>query len=526
MTGKPLHNNSFVTFLFDADHPELSGGYNYATPCQDEFLKIITLVDQSKSLRAGVRHGDILLHNIASKLSRLTFHPAPSDPEVYTWFAGSHQQKTDKRALYTAINELKDDFSNTKTSINLNLLSQKLLTHNVYCFSLFPVDLTLAGLIDDKFMSFPPYIGLAELDGRSSLHIQLFAELPDCGFFSDGTMFRSLSIFDEKLDSFGSEGQSVIPIEYLPFIEYTEQAPKFPSRNDFPEQPEEKANKLQTVMQYNHSERIAKELLSTFSSANEILYKIEFTTQASDENYLKVPVEKLLNYALNMEHEQGKHKAFLFHHHLGIDSSQWRYLAYQLINESNHANILNITRTEYAIKYETIIEVVGLNGKKCAVKAAWKISENNAQLITAYPEKKPQEAPKENTTPLHLIINKGDDERCWKDLFEAAHNEGLKSAQECIPEPMPWVISFRESGGIESEGKCGYAYIILDGENDFAKWVLRHKCGNKARESNDIEIHAKSESQSIDRGKAYAVSFSQVLWLNGIDVKDIIYVLT
>ncbi|WP_144240317.1 hypothetical protein [Raoultella planticola] len=93
MTGKPLHNNSFVTFLFDADHPELSGGYNYATPCQDEFLKIITLVDQSKSLRAGVRHGDILLHNIASKLSRLTFHPIPSDPEVYTWFAGSHQKK-------------------------------------------------------------------------------------------------------------------------------------------------------------------------------------------------------------------------------------------------------------------------------------------------------------------------------------------------------------------------------------------------------------------------------------------------
>ncbi|KAJ96016.1 hypothetical protein [Raoultella planticola] len=164
--------------------------------------------------------------------------------------------------------------------------------------------------------------------------------------------------------------------------------------------------------------------------------------------------------------------------------------------------------------------------KKCAVKAAWKISENNAQLITAYPEKKPQEAPKENTTPLHLIINKGDGERCWKDIFEAAHNEGLKSAQECIPEPMPWVISSRESGGIESEGKCGYAYIILDGENDFAKWVLRHKCGNKTRESNDIEIHAKSESQSIDRGKAYAVSFSQVLWLNGIDVKDIIYVLT
>lgn len=526
MAMKSLGHDGFVTFLFDADHPELAKSYNYARPCQEEFLKIIASVDQSKSLRAGIRHGDVLIHNFASKPSKFIFYPRPSDPEVFSWIAGSHQDKTDKRVLYTAINELKDTFSSTKTSINLDKMWHKFLAHNIYCLSLYPVDIALASLIDDEFMSFLPYIGMAELDGSSHLHIQLFSELPDCGFFYDGIMFKALSIFDEKLDSFGSEVQSVIPIEYLSFNEYAEQAPKFPSRNDFPEQPEEKANKLQTVMQYNHSERIAKELLSTFSSANEILYKIEFTTQASDENYLKVPVEKLLNYALNMEHEQGKHKAFLFHHHLGIDFSQWRYLAYQLINESNHANILNVTRTEYAIKYETIIEVVGLNGKKCAVKAAWKISENNAQLITAYPEKKPQEAPKENTTPLHLIINKGDDERCWKDIFEAAHNEGLKFAQECIPEPMPWVISFHESGGIESEGKCGYAYIILDGENDFAKWVLRHKCGNKSRESSDIEIHAKSESQSIDRGKAYAVSFSQVLWLNGIDVKDIIYVLT
>ncbi|MCP6542054.1 hypothetical protein NL485_28840, partial [Klebsiella pneumoniae] len=81
----------------------------------------------------------------------------------------------------------------------------------------------------------------------------------------------------------------------------------------------------------------------------------------SDDDYLKVPVEKLLNYALNMEHEKGKHKAFLFYQHLGIDSSQWSYLAYQLINESNGARILNITRTKHDTKYETIVEVVGLN---------------------------------------------------------------------------------------------------------------------------------------------------------------------
>ncbi|EOT1738383.1 TPA: hypothetical protein RSS14_002824 [Klebsiella pneumoniae] len=526
MARKALGYDSFITFLFDADHPGLTKNYNYATPCQDEFLKIIASVDQSKSLHAGVRHGDVLIHNIASKPSKFIFHPRPSNPDISSWTAGSYQGKTDKRVLYTAINELKDHFSSTKTSINLELMWQKLLAHNIYSLSLYPVDLALASLIDDKFMSFSPYIGMAELDRYSYLHIRLFAELPDCGFFHHGTMFRALSIFDEKLDGFGSEGQSIIPIVYLPFIEYTEQAPSFPSRSNLSEQLEKLPNKLQTVMQDNHSERIAKELLSTFTSESETLFKIEFATQASDDDYLKVPVEKLINYALNMEHEKGKHKAFLFYQHLGIDSSQWRYLAYQLINESNGARILNITRTEHATKYETIVEVVGLNGNKCAVKAVWKISEGISQLITVYPEKKPQEAPKENTTPLHLIINEGDDENYWRNIFEAAHNEGVKSAQECIPEPMPWRSSFRESGGIESEGKCGYAYIILDGESDFAKWVLCNKYGNKIRGATDIEIHAKSGSQSIDREKAYAVSFSKILWLNGIDVRDITHVLT
>nr|VXZ85934.1 Uncharacterised protein [Klebsiella pneumoniae] len=186
---------------------------------------------------------------------------------------------------------------------------QKLLAHNIYSLSLYPVDLALASLIDDKFMSFSPYIGMAELDRYSYLHIRLLQNFRIV-VFSSWYNVQSSFYFDEKLDGFGSEGQSIIPIVYLPFIEYTEQAPSFPSRSNLSEQLEKLPNKLQTVMQDNHSERIAKELLSTFTSESETLFKIEFATQASDDDYLKVPVEKLLNYALNMEHEKESIKPF------------------------------------------------------------------------------------------------------------------------------------------------------------------------------------------------------------------------
>ena len=221
-----------------------------------------------------------------------------------------------------------------------------------------------------------------------------------------------------------------------------------------------------------------------------------------------------------------KHKAYLFQQLLGIDSSQWRYLAYQLTHESRRAEVLQLDVTTYGIKYVTIVEVIGLNGRKATVKVAWKVSENISQLVTAYPEGKSLVAPKENITPPPLIVSDGNVEAYWKAIFEAAHNEGIKSAKDCIPEPMLWQSSVNMAGGIEPEGMCGYAYILLSKESDFAEWVLRNKLGTIIKGSNDIKILAKSESQSLDREKAYAVSFSKVLWLNGIDIEDIVHILS
>jgi len=526
MVTKNLDNEKFITFLFNADHPVLTKNYNYATPCQNEFLKAVKLAHEFYSFEARVRHGDVLIHNIASKPEKVIFYPRPANPDINSWTFSSHQGKTDKRVLYTAINDLKDYLSTTNTTINLESMWQKLLMHNIYCLSLFPVDLFVANFIDEKLKYFPPYIGMADLDKKNQVHIQLFAELPDCGYFYKGTMFRSLTILDESLNSFGSESQSTIPIVELPYVEYEAQAPVFPSTKNLAKKHESELSKLQVVMRNSHSEELAKKLLSKYSSIDQVKFEIKFKALTLDQEHLKIPVEKLLKYILNNEHKEGKHKAYLFQQLLGINSSQWRYLAYQLINESNRAEILQLEVTQYGIKYVTIVEVIGLNGRKITVKAAWIVSENTSKLVTAYPEEKSLIIPKENIIPPPLIISDGNTEAYWKYIYEAAHNEGTKSAKECIPEPMPWQSSVGMAGGIEPEGMCGYAYILLSKESDFAEWISRNKLGTIIKGSNDIQILAKSESQSLDREKAYAISFSKTLWLNGIDIEDIVNVLS
>lgn len=522
MDKKPI-DGKFITFLFDADHPVLTQGYNYAIPCQDEFLKAVALIHQPYAFEAGVRSGDVLIRNIASKPENVAFYPRPSDPSVTAWTSSRHQEKTDKRVLYTVINEFNNYLARNNLTIDLELLRRKLLTHNVYCLSLFPVDLSVANIIDEKLKGFPPYIGMADLDEKNEVHIQLFAELPDCGYFHNGTMYSPRSIFDEYPSSFGSENQSVISIVHIPYFEYETLAPKFPSKNNLTEKSDDDLSNLQIVMQNSHSEKLAKKLMEKYASINPVQFKIEFKTLKSDQESLKVPVGKLLNYILNNEHKIGMHKAYLFHQVLGIDANQWRYLAYQLVRESNRAEILQLEVTKYGIKYVTIVELIGLNGRKAAVKAVWQVSENTSQLVTAIPEKEPHNLPKENVTPPPLIVNNGNDEAYWAAIFDTAHNEGIKSSKDCIPEPMPWHSSFCLASGIEPEGKCGYAYILLSKESDFAEWLLREKLGTIVEDSNDIEIWAKSESQSLDRAKAYAVSFSKVLWLNGIDIKDIVH---
>jgi hypothetical protein len=106
-----------------------------------------------------------------------------------------------------------------------------------------------------------------------------------------------------------------------------------------------------------------------------------------------VPPEKLCGYALNFEHETGRHKARVFKGALGIEQQDWRYLHDQIIE--------GLPESEAILHHETIRETVrwqnwtvpilvaGRNSHSGYVKTVWTIraDDRKPKLTTAYVER-------------------------------------------------------------------------------------------------------------------------------------------
>jgi hypothetical protein len=101
-----------------------------------------------------------------------------------------------------------------------------------------------------------------------------------------------------------------------------------------------------------------------------------------------VPPGKLRDYALNPEHDLGRHKARLSASELAIGRSDWRYLADQLLAGVQTHTVSRIDVGTFGASYEVVVPVVGLNGSTVPVVSAWSIAQEEPssppRLITAY----------------------------------------------------------------------------------------------------------------------------------------------
>jgi uncharacterized protein DUF6883 len=84
-----------------------------------------------------------------------------------------------------------------------------------------------------------------------------------------------------------------------------------------------------------------------------------------------VPPPKLRDYALNPDHDLGRHKARLFVSELGIGQHDWKYLAEQLMAGVQTTPVSRIDIDAYGARYEVIVSVDGLNGATVPVVSAW-----------------------------------------------------------------------------------------------------------------------------------------------------------
>ena len=97
--------------------------------------------------------------------------------------------------------------------------------------------------------------------------------------------------------------------------------------------------------------------------------------------------KKLQTYLLDKNHTKGASKAKWFKQALGFDQSNWKTLAKQIKFVPKDA--VKTGENEFGIKYNQIIRITGVNGRKIEVTFAWiKNKDGVMRLVTAIPTKK------------------------------------------------------------------------------------------------------------------------------------------
>jgi hypothetical protein len=107
-----------------------------------------------------------------------------------------------------------------------------------------------------------------------------------------------------------------------------------------------------------------------------------------------IPVEKLRDYALNMEHVEGRHKASVFKEVLGIERRHADVLAELLRSTLPSAPAQSGKGDQYGDHWTTYHRIIGLNGQPAIVTVGWifKKEEGQApQLISCYIDTKKQQ---------------------------------------------------------------------------------------------------------------------------------------
>jgi hypothetical protein len=110
-----------------------------------------------------------------------------------------------------------------------------------------------------------------------------------------------------------------------------------------------------------------------------------------------------------------------------------------------------------------------------------------------------------------------------EEIYLAAHKAGLKALWGVTPTPM---IVFERANPFDEnseivdaecvpEGLCGFAWVVIrPASSDFARWLLKNDLAR--RHEGGVRIWIYEGVQSVERKRAYAQAFAEVLSANGI----------
>ncbi len=102
-----------------------------------------------------------------------------------------------------------------------------------------------------------------------------------------------------------------------------------------------------------------------------------------------IPVSKLVDYALNREHSDGRDKAIAFERALGYNKTNYQDLMDNILrNLANYPAVFK-GKNQYGEKYEVAMELTGPNGKTAKVLTAWLVDQDGkAKLVSVYVDRR------------------------------------------------------------------------------------------------------------------------------------------
>jgi hypothetical protein len=225
--------------------------------------------------------------------------------------------------------------------------------------------------------------------------------------------------------------------------------------------------------------------------------------------------EKLAGYSLNHLHSTGSDKARVFKSALSFTGSDWRMLAFQLIDAlllskpSKTRGRFVDEAEESIIQYHVNVACQGLNGRTAVVRAGWKIdSDMHTRLTTAYVNEAPSTDP--TISPTSFLAPATLDANRFSNVWDQAHKYATQVADRF------WISHIATDGRelVSQRDRMFLSVAVNMVPGSFGEWADRAGHG-EVREDGVLEIAVPTQARQ--RALPWAEAFLRVLELNGIE---------
>lgn len=506
-------------FLFSIESLQATGTGPYNGPALAATFGSILDSDSARVGAFQLRQGDLLLHTLCYAPTRVEF-----DGERIGRSRGGVRTANvgDIDLFKTLIWDLQDALAESWNTVDPEAFLTSIGSRDVFALAVSDLSDEFSQATDAALRRQPFYLGGFEADPGNPIQRHI---LVDSLAHSFDYRHRVL-LFDPwqsegpldplPLDRLGEEWYSSLPFDDVRYLTAEEGA----DNNFVPGWPHPPISKrgarsaaiLAERTDGGHLARVAEEAARLPIDDDLVPYVIDMKAMpgAADAT---IDEAKLVGYLLNPDHDRGRDKARWFWAVLGIEAADWRHLSAQLRQGLLDARMVERLRsTEFGIQYNVETAVTGINGATAFVVSAWEVAGGGPpRLITAYPG---AHADGDVVGPPALTIPSSltDSER-WSALWKLAESYADEAASRTVPTPM----RIGDAVGAEwvSEGLFGFARVeVPDARRSFPRWLVRE---GKATVDPGRGAGFLAPTTSLDRGRAWADAFVEVLAFNGIE---------